>query len=100
VAETLGFRVIREAFADRGYQPNGLLVQRGMPGDMIADQVAIAERVVRLALKGEIVAVDGTVIKSAARSLCIHGDSPGAVAMARKIKSSLAAAGVEIRAVM
>lgn len=100
VAELLGFRVIREAFADRGYQPNGLLVQRGMPGDLIDDGAAIAQRAVRLALDGEIVAVDGSVLKSSARSLCIHGDTPGAVAMARAVRSALADAGVEIRAAL
>jgi UPF0271 protein len=58
---------------------------------------AIAERSVRLARHGEIVATDGTVIKTAARSLCIHGDTPGAVAIARAVKVALASAGVEIR---
>ncbi len=100
VAETLGFRVIREAYADRGYQPNGLLVPRGMPGDLLADHAAIAERAVRLAQSREIVATDGSVIRTAARSLCIHGDTPGAVAMARTVKEALAQAGVEIRAAL
>ena len=55
---------------------------RQMPGAVLHDQAAIAERAVRLALDGEIVAADGTVIKTAARSLCIHGDTPGAVEIA------------------
>jgi UPF0271 protein len=100
VAELLGFRVIREAFADRGYQPNSLLVPRGMPGDMLTDHAEICERAVRLARFGELVAADGTILKSRAQSLCIHGDTPGAVAMARAIKGALQAAGVEIRAVL
>jgi UPF0271 protein len=100
VAELLGFRVVREAFADRGYQPNSLLVPRGMPGDMLTDHAEICERAVRLARFGEIVAADGTILKSQAQSLCIHGDTPGAVAMARAIKGALQDAGVEIRAVL
>jgi UPF0271 protein len=100
VAQTLGYRVVAEAYADRGYMANGLLVPRGMPGDMLADHAAIAERAVRLATRGEIVAIDGTVIRTAARSLCIHGDTPGAVAAARAVRAALEAAGVEIRAAL
>ena len=100
VAEALGFRVIREAYADRAYQPGGLLVSRQMPGAVLHDKTAIAERAVRLAKDGEIVAVDGGVVKTRARSLCIHGDTPDAVAIARAVKAGLFIAGVEIRAAL
>ena len=100
VAEALGFRVVREAYADRAYQPNGLLVARQMPGAVLHDRAAITERALRLAQRGEIVAADGTVIATTGRSLCIHGDTPDAVEIARAVKDGLAAAGVEIRAAL
>ncbi|MEO7224311.1 MAG: 5-oxoprolinase subunit PxpA [Devosia sp.] len=100
VAEALGFRTIREAYADRAYQPGGLLVSRQMPGAVLHDAAEIAERAVRLAETGEIVAADGSVVRTEARSLCIHGDTPGAVAIARAVKDALASAGVEIRAAL
>jgi UPF0271 protein len=100
VAEALGFRTIREAYADRAYQPNGLLVPRQMPGAVLHDRAAISERAVRLARQGEIVAADGSVIKTTAQSLCIHGDTPDAVEIARAVKAGLSSAGVEIRAAL
>ena len=100
IAEALGFRTIREAYADRAYQPGGLLVPRQMPGAVLHDRDAIAARAIRLAEAGEIVAVDGGTIKTTARSLCIHGDTPDAVEIARAVKTGLAAAGVEIRAAL
>lgn len=99
-AEALGFRTVREAYADRAYQPNGLLVPRQMPGSVLHDRVAIADRAVRLAQAGEIVAVDGGVIRTAAQSLCIHGDTPDAVAIAKAVRAGLFLAGVEIRAAL
>ena len=100
VAEALGYRTIREAYADRAYQFGGLLVPRQMPGAVLHDSAAIAERAVRLATKGEIVAADGAVFSTTANSLCIHGDTPDAVAIARAVKDALASAGVEIRAAL
>jgi UPF0271 protein len=100
VAEALGFRVVREAYADRAYQPEGLLVPRQMPGAVLEDPDAIAARAVRLAEASQLVAVDGSVITTGAESLCIHGDTPGAVAIARRVRAALEAAGVEVRAVL
>lgn len=100
VAEALGFRTIPEAYADRAYQPGGLLMPRQMPGSVLHDAGEIAERAVRLAEAGEIVAADGSIVRTTARSLCIHGDTPGAVAIARAVKAALASAGVEIRAAL
>ncbi len=94
----LGFPVVREAYADRAYQPNGLLVPRSEPGAVLHDAGAIAERAVQLATSGELVAIDGTILKSGAASLCIHGDTPEAVAIARAVRAALEAAGVEITA--
>ncbi len=98
VAEMLGFPVIPEAYADRAYQPNGLLVPRSEPGAVLHDAGVIAERAVRLAEHGEIVAADGTVIRTEARSLCVHGDTAEAVEIARAVREGLERAGVVVGA--
>ncbi|MEO6015353.1 MAG: 5-oxoprolinase subunit PxpA [Devosia sp.] len=100
VAEALGFRVIREAYADRAYQPSGLLLPRQMPGAVLHDGAEIARRAVGLATSGQLVAADGSTLRTDARSLCIHGDTPGAVEIARAVRAGLASAGVEIRAAL
>jgi UPF0271 protein len=97
-ATTLGQQVIREAYADRAYMPDGLLAPRSMAGAVIHDSEAVIERCQRLALHGEIVAIDGTVIHSEARSICLHGDTPGALDLARDVREALEAAGVAIGA--
>lgn len=97
VAQRLGFAVVREAYADRAYRPDGLLVPRQLKGAVLHDPTVIAERAVRLAEHGEIVAADGSVLRSGARSLCIHGDTPGAVAIAREVRRTLEAGEVAIR---
>jgi 5-oxoprolinase (ATP-hydrolysing) subunit A len=98
VADLLGFPFEREAYADRGYSANGLLLPRDAPGAVLHDPAAIAERAVRLARFGEIVAADGSVITTEARSLCIHGDTPEAVAIARAVREALGNAGIAIAA--
>jgi UPF0271 protein len=98
-AELLGFPVIREAYADRAYLPNGLLVPRSEPGAVLHDPVAIAARAVRLAERGEIGAADGAIISTAARSLCVHGDTPEAEAIARAVREALEAAGIDVRVI-
>ena len=100
IAEGLGFPTIREAYADRAYQPNGLLVPRAAPGAVLHDPALIAARAVRLAGAGEIVAIDGTVLATTARSLCIHGDTPEAVDIARAVRHALDAAGIAVRAAL
>lgn len=92
-ARTLGLEVISEAYADRAYGADGLLVSRNLPGAVIEDSDAVAARCLQLARKGEIVAMDGTVFASDARSICLHGDTPGAVALAKTIRSALEAVG-------
>ncbi|MGW6445982.1 LamB/YcsF family protein [Lentzea sp. NPDC055074] len=87
-AERAGLRPVQEAFADRGYTPEGTLVPRSRPDALLTDTAQIVERATRL-LDGELVAVDGTVIKTAAESLCVHGDTPGAVAHARAVREAL-----------
>jgi UPF0271 protein len=95
-AEAAGLRAVREAFADRGYTPEGTLVPRREPNALLTDTAAIVDRALRLAEHGELVAVDGTVLKTDAASLCLHGDTPGAVAHALAVRDALTSAGVEI----
>lgn len=97
VAEAMGYPVVREAYADRAYQPNGLLVPRQQEGAVLHDAGLITERAIRLAETGEIVAIDGTVLHTDARSLCIHGDNPEAIAIARAVRDGLEAAGIAVR---
>jgi 5-oxoprolinase (ATP-hydrolysing) subunit A len=87
-AERAGLRPVQEAFADRGYTPEGTLVPRNRPDALLTDTAQILERATRL-LDGELVAVDGTVLKTQAESLCVHGDTPGAVAHARAVREAL-----------
>ncbi|WP_424188590.1 LamB/YcsF family protein [Actinokineospora sp. G85] len=91
-----GESAVEEAFADRGYTPEGALVPRREPGALLTGADAVVARALRLAESGEIVAVDGTVLRTSARSLCLHGDTPGAVDHARAVRAALVAAGVEI----
>jgi UPF0271 protein len=95
-AEAAGLPAVTEAFADRGYTPEGTLVSRREPNALLTDTAAVVDRALRLAEHGEIVAVDGTVLKTGAESLCLHGDTPGAVAHARAVRDALTSAGVDL----
>jgi 5-oxoprolinase (ATP-hydrolysing) subunit A len=95
-AKEAGHPVFVEAFVDRAYQADGTLVPRSHDGAVLHDLDSIVERAVRLAIKGEVVAVDGTVVQVRPDSLCIHGDTPGAVEMASAVRAGLEAAGVEL----
>ena len=92
-AEAAGLPAVPEAFIDRGYQPTGELVPRGQPGALLTDTADVVARALRLAERAELVAVDGTVLPSSASSLCLHGDTPGAVAHARAVRAALEEAG-------
>jgi len=95
-ARAAGLKTIAEAYADRAYTKEGRLVSRREPGAVLHDPSRIAERMVRLALSGTIEAIDGSVIHVEAQSICVHGDSPGAVAIAREVRRHLEAAGVSV----
>jgi len=97
-AASVGLPFVHEAFLDRGYLPDGSLVPRTQPGALLEDPDLVAARAVRLAREGVVEAVDGSVVRADAASLCVHGDSPAAVEMARAVRAALAAAGVEVRA--
>jgi 5-oxoprolinase (ATP-hydrolysing) subunit A len=95
-AKAVGMPLIREAYADRAYTAEGLLVPRSQDGAVIHDAETVVGRCVRLAKAGEIVAADGTVMRSEARSICLHGDTPGAVELAREVRAALESEGVTI----
>ncbi|MDO4238880.1 LamB/YcsF family protein [Micrococcus sp.] len=95
-AEAAGLRGVAEAFADRGYTPDGTLVSRREPGAVLHDEDEVAARMVRLATEGVITAVDGSDVRVAAESICVHGDTPGAVSMAAAVRRALEDAGVTI----
>lgn len=95
-AQAAGLAVMAEAFADRAYQPDGQLVSRREAGAVLHDPALVAARMLRLATEGVIEAVDGSSLRLEAGSICVHGDSPGAVAMARQIRETLVQAGVTI----
>jgi len=97
-AKAVGMPLIREAYADRAYTADGLLVPRGQEGAVIHDIDAVITRCLRLAKSGELVAIDGTVMASAARSICLHGDTPGAVDLAREVRGALEGEGITIAA--
>ena len=96
-ARARGLRVVAEAFADRAYNDDGSLVSRRLPGAVLHDTDAIAERMLRLVQTGEVESITGRSVPVQADSICVHGDSPGAVEMARRIRARLEQAGVALR---
>lgn len=99
-ARDAGLRVVSEAFADRAYTPQGALVSRREKGAVLHDPEQIAQRMLRLAQEGVIEAVDGSVVRIEADSICVHGDSPDAVAIARQLRARLEAEGIAIASFM
>ena len=99
-ARDAGLRVVSEAFADRAYTPQGVLVSRREKGAVLHDPEQIAQRMLRLAQEGVIEAVDGSVVRIEADSICVHGDSPDAVAIARQLRARLEAEGIAIASFM
>jgi len=97
-ANRRGLRTVAEAFADRAYRPDGRLVSRREPGAVLQDPAAIAERVATMVTSGQVTAIDGSRVKVSVESVCVHGDSPGAVQIATAVRDRLKAAGADVRA--
>ncbi|MCM3659967.1 LamB/YcsF family protein [Georgenia satyanarayanai] len=95
-ARAAGLRPVVEAFADRAYLPDGTLVPRSRPGAVVTVPQEVADRVVRMVTEGTVAAVDGTAVPVRAQSVCVHGDTPGAVAIATAVREALDAAGVPV----
>lgn len=91
-----GVRVVGEAFADRGYGPDGLLLPRDVPGALITEPAAVAERATAIAVDGEVRAVDGTRVAVDVGSICVHGDTPDAAALASVVRATLVKAGITL----
>ncbi|MEV4536759.1 5-oxoprolinase subunit PxpA [Asanoa sp. NPDC049518] len=97
IAVGAGLTVVAEGFADRAYEPDGSLVPRSQEGAVITDPDAVVDRALRLARQGTVVAVDGSVIPVRVASICLHGDTPGAAELARRIRDALTGAGVQLK---
>lgn len=95
-AAAAGIRTVVEAFADRAYNPDGTLASRSQAGAVLHDVDEVVEHVLRMVVDGKVVALDGSVLEIAAQSVCVHGDTPGAVAMAAAVRAALGDAGVRI----
>lgn len=96
VAEETGARIARETFADRAFNADGSLVARSKPGAVIHDVEAVVERSIRMVTEGTAVAITGEIIPMKADTICLHGDTPGAVALAARLKAQLEHAGVTL----
>jgi len=95
-ARALGLRAVGEAFADRRYLPDGSLMPRSEPGSVLRQAAEAAEQALRIAKEGFVVAADGSRVRVDAETLCLHGDTAGAVQMARAVRERLESAGVGI----
>jgi UPF0271 protein len=96
IAKKHGVRVARECYADRAVTPEGSLVPRSQPGAVVHDPETVVERSLKLATDGKVIAIDGTEIDFSADSICLHGDTAGAVELAGSVRGSLEAGGVAI----
>ncbi len=97
-AREAGLRAVTEAFADRAYTPSGELVSRRDEGAVLSDPSVVAERVSTMVREGTVETIDGTTIRIDAQSICLHGDSPGAVEMARAVENILSENDIDITA--
>lgn len=96
-AQALGLRTVAEAFPERGYRRDGRLAPRGTPGAWIHDPAQAARRAVGMVVKGQVEAVEGGLVTVRAQTLCIHGDNPQAVEIARAVREALLAEGITIQ---
>ena len=97
-AQRRGLRTVPEAFADRAYRPDGQLVSRRESGAVLDDPVAIAERVMAMVTTGHVTALNGSTVAVQVESVCVHGDSPGAVQIASAVRDRLKAGGIDVKA--
>ena len=95
-AASEGLVVVAEAFCDRGYDDNGDLVPRSHPQALLEDPDEIAARAVQMASSGSVTSISGRRLPRPVESLCVHGDTPGAVAAARAVRTALTEAGITV----
>jgi UPF0271 protein len=94
-----GLRVASEVFADRAYEPDGSLASRRKPGSVIHDPAAVLARALRMVREGTVVALDGNPVPVEADTICVHGDTPGAAALAATLRQGLEADGIRVMAI-
>jgi UPF0271 protein len=97
-AEEAGLRFAAEAFADRGYRADGSLLPRSAPGAVVSDPEQAAEQAVRIAREGTVATAEGAAVSLRADTLCLHGDNPRALEIARAVRRALEAAGILVQA--
>jgi UPF0271 protein len=97
VARDAGLVAAREAFADRAYTADGSLVSRSVPGSVLTDPAIVAARAVRMMTTGEVETLDGAMIRLQSDSLCVHGDTPGALDIVRAVRRALTEHGITLR---
>ena len=97
--QAAGLQVALEGFADRAYEPDGSLTPRSRPGAVVHDLDAVVRRAVRMATKGAVVAIDGSELSMRVDTICTHGDTPGAQALTKALRSGLERAGVKVAAI-
>ena len=83
----MGLKIGKEVFADRAVEPDGTLVSRSKPDSVIHDVDEVVERSIRMITEGKVEAIDGSTITYDADTICLHGDTPGAVDLAKKLKT-------------
>ncbi|MFG1996964.1 LamB/YcsF family protein [Actinoplanes sp. NPDC048988] len=96
LAVDAGLTVVGEGFADRGYQADGTLMPRSQPGAVLHDADAVVDQAVRMAVEQVVETVDGRVVPSPVTSICVHGDTPGAVSLAARVRAGLREAGLTV----
>jgi UPF0271 protein len=89
-------RAVGEAFADRRYLPDGSLMPRSREGAVLHDLTEVTEQALRIATEGTVVASDGSRVRVGAETICLHGDTPSAVQLARAVREALESAGVAV----
>jgi UPF0271 protein len=97
IGQEVGLKVAYEAFPDRAYTPEGTLVSRREPGAVIKDVSEVADRALKMSKEGKVVAIDGTEISLAVQTLCVHGDTPGAVNLVKQIRELLEGEGIKVK---
>lgn len=100
LARDAGIPIVLEGFADRAYTREGTLVPRTTPGAVHTDPAAVLEQALRLAEERQVRTIDGSVIDLPCDSVCLHGDTPGAVSLAQQVRERLASAGITLRAAL
>ena len=97
-AKNVGIPYVEEAFADRAYTEKGTLVSRKLPGSVIHDVDEVVKRVLMMVKEKQVISIDGKVVPLNAQTICVHGDSPGAVQMVTALRAAFEKEGISLKA--